>query len=118
MYARAAASDYDDWATRFGNEGWSSEDLIPLLKKVYLLISSDISILIQHRIQKTENYQLPASANTRNTHGFDGPLKVSHGLLTSIGEDFLRVVASYDKTRVALEDPVSNMSAGQPQRSY
>lgn len=34
MYTRAAASDYDDWETIYGNSGWGSKDLIPLLKKV------------------------------------------------------------------------------------
>lgn len=34
MYTRAAASDYDDWATVYGNRGWSSADLLPLLRKV------------------------------------------------------------------------------------
>lgn len=34
MYTRAAASDYDDWATVYGNRGWSSADLLPLLGKV------------------------------------------------------------------------------------
>lgn len=36
MYTRAAASDYDDWATVYGNKGWSSADLLPLLRKVRL----------------------------------------------------------------------------------
>lgn len=34
MYTRASASDYDDWETVHGNEGWGSKDLIPLLQKV------------------------------------------------------------------------------------
>lgn len=34
MYTRAAASDYDDWATVYGNRGWSAADLLPLLRKV------------------------------------------------------------------------------------
>ena len=34
MYARPSASDYDDWETVYGNPGWGSKDLIPLLKKV------------------------------------------------------------------------------------
>ena len=34
MYARAAASDYDDWGTKYHNPGWTSADLIPLLQKV------------------------------------------------------------------------------------
>lgn len=34
MYTRAAASDYDDWETVYGNPGWGSKDLLPLLKKV------------------------------------------------------------------------------------
>ena len=34
MYTRAAASDYDDWVNVYGNKGWGSTQLIPLLKKV------------------------------------------------------------------------------------
>ena len=34
VYTRAAASDYDDWENVFGNKGWGSGHLIPLLKKV------------------------------------------------------------------------------------
>jgi hypothetical protein len=33
-YTRAAASDYDDWEQIYGNKGWGSKHLIPLLKKV------------------------------------------------------------------------------------
>ena len=34
FYTRAAASDYDDWENVYGNKGWGSKHLIPLLKKV------------------------------------------------------------------------------------
>jgi alcohol oxidase len=34
QYARASASDYDDWRTAHENPGWGSDDLVPLLKKV------------------------------------------------------------------------------------
>ncbi|KAI0727744.1 glucose-methanol-choline oxidoreductase [Fomitopsis betulina] len=33
MYTRPSPSDYDDWETVWGSEGWSSRELIPLLKK-------------------------------------------------------------------------------------
>ena len=36
LYTRAAASDYDDWEKVYGNKGWGSDHLIPLLKKVRL----------------------------------------------------------------------------------
>ena len=39
-YARAAASDYDDWENVYGNKGWGSKYLIPLLKKVRTLQST------------------------------------------------------------------------------
>jgi len=42
MYARASASDYDDWENVYKNPGWGSKDLIPLLKKVCLEPSSDL----------------------------------------------------------------------------
>ena len=35
MYTRASASDYDDWNT----EGWTFNDLKPLLRKVDLSFS-------------------------------------------------------------------------------
>jgi hypothetical protein len=37
MYARASASDYDDWKKVHENPGWGSNDLIPLLRKVFAL---------------------------------------------------------------------------------
>ena len=40
FYARAAASDYDDWENVYGNKGWGSKYLIPLLKKVRALQST------------------------------------------------------------------------------
>ena len=36
MYTRASASDYEDWKTVYENPGWGSNDLIPLLRKVWL----------------------------------------------------------------------------------
>lgn len=34
VYTRPPASDYDDWANVHNNPGWSSNDLLPLIKKV------------------------------------------------------------------------------------
>ena len=34
QYARASASDYDDWKTVHENPGWGSDELVPLLRKV------------------------------------------------------------------------------------
>jgi GMC oxidoreductase len=38
MYTRASASDYDDWETVYQNPGWGSKDLIPLLRKVRMVV--------------------------------------------------------------------------------
>jgi len=51
VYTRAAASDYDDWENVYGNKGWGSGHLIPLLKKA-------------------ETYQ---AVSTNSTHGKSGP---------------------------------------------
>lgn len=59
MYTRASASDYDDFRT----PGWSTKELIPLM-------------------QKHETYQ--RSCNNRDTHGFEGPIKVSFGNYTYV----------------------------------
>jgi len=70
MYTRASASDYDD----FQAKGWTTKELIPLMKK-------------------HETYQ--RSCNNRDIHGFEGPIKVSFGNYTyPIKEDFLRATES------------------------
>jgi alcohol oxidase len=38
VYVRGARSDYDDWAG-LGNNGWSFEELLPLIRKVNSLMS-------------------------------------------------------------------------------
>ncbi|KAI0776758.1 alcohol oxidase-like protein [Trametes elegans] len=83
MYTRAAASDYDDWEKVYGNPGWTSADLLPLLRQC-------------------ETYQLQPG---KPTHGYSGPLKVSYGgFVTQTGKEFLDVAAQYDKTRGTMED--------------
>ncbi|KAF8150064.1 GMC oxidoreductase-domain-containing protein [Crassisporium funariophilum] len=83
VYTRAAASDYDDWEKVYGNKGWSSDHLIPLLKKA-------------------ETYQ-PGSNNA--THGTSGPIKVSMAKGNiNISESFLSVAESYDKDRGPTDD--------------
>ncbi|KAI0742831.1 alcohol oxidase-like protein [Daedaleopsis nitida] len=83
VYARAAASDFDDWATVHGNRGWSSSDLLPLLRKC-------------------ETYTI---ASGKPTHGYSGPLKISHGgFFTEVGKEFLDVGPDYDKSRGSTDD--------------
>ncbi|KAJ6541049.1 GMC oxidoreductase-domain-containing protein [Mycena vulgaris] len=82
MYARAAASDYDDWE-KLGNSGWGSADLIPLAKK-------------------HEDYQ---AGPLDSTHGSSGPLKVSYGTHEShAGKDFLKAAAQYRRGRNLTHD--------------
>ncbi|KAI0759053.1 alcohol oxidase-like protein [Fomes fomentarius] len=83
VYTRAAASDYDDWATVYGNRGWSSADLLPILRKC-------------------ETYEVEAG---KETHGYSGPLKISYGgFYTEVGQEFLEVGAKYDKSRGYTDD--------------
>ncbi|ROW02394.1 hypothetical protein VMCG_06094 [Cytospora schulzeri] len=70
MYTRASASDYDDFQAR----GWSTKELLPLMKK-------------------HETYQ--RAAHNRDSHGYEGPIKVSFGNYTyPIKDDFLRAAES------------------------
>ncbi|KAF9004051.1 GMC oxidoreductase-domain-containing protein [Cyathus striatus] len=83
VYTRAAASDYDDWETVFGNKGWGSKELIPLLKKA-------------------ETYQ---SEIFNSTHGTSGPIKASIAASeVNVAEQFLEVAVQYDKERTLAED--------------
>ncbi|KJA25447.1 GMC oxidoreductase [Hypholoma sublateritium FD-334 SS-4] len=82
-YTRAAASDYDDWEFVYGNKGWGSKDLIPLLKKA-------------------ETYE---GETFNDTHGTAGPIKISfaHGN-ANVGEEFLKVAYAYDTERSVITD--------------
>lgn len=67
MYARASASDYDDWNT----PGWGSKDLIPLLRKL-------------------ETYHIAPGRS--ETHGYDGPINISYGgHFATVAEEYLDV---------------------------
>ncbi|KAJ7167198.1 GMC oxidoreductase-domain-containing protein [Mycena crocata] len=83
LYNRPAASDFDDWEKEFGNAGWSSQDLIPLL-------------------QKAEMYEIDPE---KPTHGSDGPLKVSFGgEMLDIGKQFLEVGPKFEHNRPLSEE--------------
>ncbi|KAG1784358.1 GMC oxidoreductase-domain-containing protein [Suillus plorans] len=75
-YTRAPASDFDDW----GVDGWESENLIPLMKKL-------------------ETYGMQPN---RPTHGYDGPIKVSSGgCKLGIADEFIQVGTTYHKRQYA-----------------
>ncbi|THV89196.1 alcohol oxidase [Aureobasidium pullulans] len=62
MYTRAQGVDFDDWET----EGWSANDLLPLMKRL-------------------ETYHLTDPDIDQSLHGHDGPVHVSNG--TYFAED-------------------------------
>jgi alcohol oxidase len=111
MYTRASASDYDDWKIVHENPGWSSKDLIPLLKKVSLSHTRGglwpqlslafslffVTYLVVH--SQTETYQLP---NGGPTHGTDGPLKVSRIMSLDFGDQYLQVARALDPAHSSL----------------
>jgi len=77
MYMRPAPSDYDDWETIYGNKGWSSKELIPLLKKA-------------------ETYQPNPN---HPSHGSSGPLKISFASgHNNIGDNLIAVGTALDKS--------------------
>ncbi|KAK3986344.1 alcohol oxidase 1 [Cladorrhinum sp. PSN332] len=85
MYTRASASDYDD----FQAKGWSTEELIPLMKK-------------------HETYQ--RASHNRDTHGFEGPIKVSFGNYQyPIKDDFLRAAESQG---IPIVDDLQDLKTG------
>ncbi|KAJ7260517.1 alcohol oxidase-like protein [Mycena haematopus] len=86
MYTRASPSDYDDWES-LSNPGWGSKDLIPLSNKAETL-----------------------EPNMKN-HGTDGPIKITKGMQTGIGKQYLAVAAARDKER-AITDDANDFSPG------
>ncbi|KAF5372777.1 hypothetical protein D9615_010136 [Tricholomella constricta] len=81
IYARAAASDYDDLESVHKNPGWGSKHLIPLLKK-------------HVRRRHSRLAENPA------THGTFGPIKASFAdEEINVGSQFLAVASQYDKER-------------------
>ncbi|KAF7331512.1 GMC oxidoreductase [Mycena kentingensis (nom. inval.)] len=83
LYNRPSASDYDDWETKFGNKGWGSDKIIPLL-------------------QKAETYDIdPKKAN----HGDSGPLHVTYGSeCFEVGKQYIDVGSKYEKDRPATDE--------------
>ncbi|KAG1873437.1 GMC oxidoreductase-domain-containing protein [Suillus tomentosus] len=76
VYTRAPASDYDDW----GVNGWESEKLIPLMKKL-------------------ETYEVQPDLPT---HGYNGPIKVSSGgCEMGVSDEFIQVGTTYHKRHYA-----------------
>lgn len=70
LYNRPSSSDFDEWNTR----EWTSRDLLPLFKKV-------------------ETYHISPGDDT---HGYEGPLHVSHGGHTSnLTNEFLAAALDY-----------------------
>ncbi|PBK85827.1 alcohol oxidase [Armillaria gallica] len=85
LYNRPAASDFDSWENEFGNEGWGSTDIIPLL-------------------QKAETYEVDP---TRKTHGSSGPIKASFGgnaEMMEIPKQFLEIGPKFEKDRPQSEE--------------
>ncbi|KAG2364380.1 hypothetical protein BDR07DRAFT_796200 [Suillus spraguei] len=80
-----ALSDYDDW----GANGWESENLIPLMKKL-------------------ETYEVQPD---RPTHGYDGPIKVSSGgCKMGNSDEFIHVGTTYHKRQYA--DDTDDLKTG------
>uniref|UniRef100_A0A0W0FAC3 Alcohol oxidase-like protein n=1 Tax=Moniliophthora roreri TaxID=221103 RepID=A0A0W0FAC3_MONRR len=74
--------EVDDWETVFRNNGWHSKDLLPL--------------------KKTETYQVEPN---QDTHGYDGPLKVSlGGTITNVSKQFMDIALKIDKDRGPIHD--------------
>ncbi|KAK4211453.1 GMC oxidoreductase-domain-containing protein [Rhypophila decipiens] len=85
MYTRAQRSDFDSWNT----PGWSTEDLIPYLKKL-------------------ETYHGPGSPSV---HGYNGPVHISDGGFRSkiIMDDMLQAASSLGYPEIVdLQDLDSN----------
>ncbi|KAG2367142.1 GMC oxidoreductase-domain-containing protein [Suillus spraguei] len=71
-YTRAPASDFDDW----GADGWESQNLIPLMKKL-------------------ETYEVQPGGPT---HGDNGPIRVSYGgRKAGVWEEFVNIGTTYHK---------------------
>jgi alcohol oxidase len=81
IYARGAASDFDEWKDFYKNEGWGAQELLPLMRKL-------------------ETWQVNPKSPT---HGDKGPLKGSLGNTTQFGLDLLEIAKKYDP-RGAAED--------------
>jgi alcohol oxidase len=84
----------------YGNKGWGSEHLIPLLKKVRVLRSTSMVPTVTFLQAETYN-----SVSTNSTHGKSGPIKVSFAEQPlNISENFLSVAKKFDKDRGSLDD--------------
>ena len=89
MYTRAAASDYDDWETVYGNRGWSCSDLLPLHRKV--------SEGPEYAFPCLGLTSLTLSVPVRNVRGRAGP---AHAWILWTPQGLVRRVLHRDRQRV------------------
>ena len=102
MYMRPVPSDYDDWETVYGNKGWSSRELIPLLKKVCCRYSFGKLIGILMTPPKAETYQPNPN---HPSHGSTGPLKISFASgHSNVGDEMVAVATAIEKDHHTTND--------------
>lgn len=93
IYARASASDFDEWKNVHKNPGWGAEELTPLMEKVS---NASSRINVRLILQQLETFQPAPGAPT---HGSTGGMKGSIGNTTQFGLEALEVAKKYDPTR-------------------
>jgi alcohol oxidase len=99
VYNRPAASELDDWENEFGNAGWSSRELIPMMQKVTVVRAVNG---IFNPGPQVETYEIDP---TKATHGSDGPLRVSFGgQILDIANQFIELGPKFEKDRPESDD--------------
>jgi alcohol oxidase len=99
VYNRPAASELDDWENEFGNAGWSSRELIPMMQKV-TVVRAVIGIF--NPGPQVETYEIDP---TKASHGSDGPLRVSFGgQILDIANQFIELGPKFEKDRPESDD--------------
>ncbi|KAF9105055.1 hypothetical protein BGX27_009834 [Mortierella sp. AM989] len=110
QYTRGASSHFDQWATTFGNPGWSYQEVLPYFKKSERF--HDPSLDPSHvRGPKTPRvYHPECDTFEEELHGTEGPWSVSFHHLYPIAKDFIQ--ACVDEGIPRLLDPSSSPNIG------
>ncbi|KAF9199617.1 hypothetical protein BGZ49_010240 [Haplosporangium sp. Z 27] len=110
LYTRGPHSTFDQWATTFGNPGWSYEEVLPYFKKSECFIDPKLDSNHPRGTKTSRVYYPEIDTFQEDLHGIDGPWPVSFQNYFPFTKGFVK--ASMDEGIPRLLDPSASPTLG------
>ncbi|KAF9432556.1 hypothetical protein BGZ76_010629 [Entomortierella beljakovae] len=110
QYTRGPHSDFNKWATVYGNPGWSYEEVLPYFKKSECFHDPRLDRSHERGIKTGRVYLPEFDTFEEDLHGTDGPWHLSFHYLFPCAQGFIR--ASLAEGVPRLLDPSASPTVG------